>query len=354
MHIVLILSIIIIGMFFNKKPKMNVVLCAGALFLYAGLRASSVGIDTQGYENAFYYLRNISFSDIPITNIHGISRNPVFYYFLKTLQFISNDSQIMFITIGAIVAISISWFIYNYSENITLSFLIFVGLRFFYFTLTGLRAALAISIILFAYKYLEKKDYIKVVILTVIASLFHTSAIIFIFAIFIDKIKKSKILFIVVLIIFAINILLNNAITYWAIQLPLLSQYSSYVLNPILEESGLTVIFIFLITFIGYYFSTLSKSDKKNLTNISSIFLKHLFIGISFYIINFFYANAFRMGHYFIISIVALMPNIINNLKLNKKVTYLIKIVAIILLTTQYIIIGPGRGTENYLFFWQI
>lgn len=354
MHILLVVFILVGGIIFRKNKRGNVIFCGILLFLYAGLRSSSVGIDTLGYERAFYFLKNISFSEIINTDAHGISRDFVFYWFLKLLQFISGDSQIMFILIGGIVAFSISRFIYRYSENVTLSFLIYVGLRFFYFSLTGLRAAIAISIVVFAYKYLEEKKYIKVLITTLIASLFHGSAIIFIISIIIVKINKFISLFIISLSILIINILTNNSILFKVVQLPFFTQYSTYVLNANKESSGTTIIIIFTITTIGYFLSTLNKYDDKNSSEINFIFLKHLFIGIIFYVINFSFANAFRLGHFFTISIIPLMPNIIYNLRFDKKIKFIVKILAIILIIAQYIIIGPGAGTENYLFFWQV
>ena len=354
MHIVLILLIPIYGLIFQKNRKTNTFFCGMLLFLYSGLRASTVGIDTQGYELAFNFVKQLSFSQIFITNTYGVSRDPIFYCFLKVLQFLSDDAQIMFITIGLIVAISVSLFIYRYSQNITLSFLTFVGLRFFYFTLTGLRAAIALSIILFAYNYLEQKKYVKLLVVTLIASLFHASAIIFILAIFIVRFKKPMVLFMMSSILFVINIFSNNALLYMFTKLPIFSQYSSYIYNSEGDSSGLTLIVIFAITTIGYYFSSLNKNDKKELVYYNLIFLKLLFVGMLFYILNFSFANASRMGDYFCLSIIVFLPNVISNLKIDARLILFTKILAAVLLIMQYIIIGPGRGTESYLFYWQI
>ena len=129
-----------------KQRKAECILMGLALFLFAALRGSSVGVDVA--TSCQYYVADAHYSYYEILHLGSSylqSSEPVFHCFLHTLSFISSDPQFMLIVIGAILAIGFSYFAYHQDGSLFLSFLLFICLRIFAFTLTGLRQTVAID-----------------------------------------------------------------------------------------------------------------------------------------------------------------------------------------------------------------
>lgn len=103
-------------------------------------------------------LSNLSFGSLFTSTWLIVSRDPIFYSFMKILTYISEDPQFMLIITSVIVALSFSIFIYKNSINPLMSFIMFIGLRYYSFTLTGLRQAIAWSIILISYQFIKEKN----------------------------------------------------------------------------------------------------------------------------------------------------------------------------------------------------
>lgn len=86
--------------------------------------------------------------------------------------------------IFALMNFIIDFFIFKYikvqSKNLPLSLLIFMFGGFFAFSLSGMRQSIGVSIALYSIKYIYQKKPIRFVILILLASLFHTSALIFV------------------------------------------------------------------------------------------------------------------------------------------------------------------------------
>jgi hypothetical protein len=99
MHIALLSIICIIHVVVNSnichskdRRKTEAIWMGIALFLFAALRAPSVGIDVQSY--FANYAIDASWSYAEILNASSAftqSREPVFHLFLRTLSFLSDD-----------------------------------------------------------------------------------------------------------------------------------------------------------------------------------------------------------------------------------------------------------------------
>ena len=354
MHSILILSILIIGLliyFFSneKKGRKRLSIWAGLnLFMYGALRSTSVGIDVPFYENAYQMLPNISFESL-FTSTHLIlSRDPFFYAFIKFLTFISEDPQFMLIVISAIVAICFSIFVYKNSINPLLSIIMFIGLRYYSFTLTGLRQAIAWSIVMLSYEFIKDKKLIRFIATVCIASLFHSSAILFIVAYPLANIREIGRFSLIVGAGLYLNFATDNLILKLLVKLPLLQQYESYIYREEFATTGMTMLIIYFSILLFTLFmkkSFLKKTDNANLMFNLSL------IGFAITTLGYDYANIFRIGYYFIFPIVLLLPSVIKS-SFDKKSQLIVTFVVIVLLVMQFIILDPGGGTQNYKFFW--
>lgn len=354
MHIILILLILIIGLIIKlisspNKVNKRISTWAGVnLFFYGALRATTVGTDTFSYTNAYLMLPNLSFASLFTSTWLIVSRDPIFYSFIKILTYISEEPQFMLIIISAVVAFSFSIFIYKNSINPLLSYIMFIGLRYYSFTLTGLRQAIAWSIILYSYQFIKEQKFVKFALIVILASMFHSSAILFILSYPLAKIKKIEIMTLLIFLGSMFNLILNNLILKLLVKLPILQQYESYISIKEYGTTGTTILLIYMSILI-FFFVLKSKILNKDKNMYFAYNLSAIGVAITF--LSFNYANIFRIGYYFVIPIIILLPSSIKN-AFDKKSQLLINAVVITLLVVQFIIIGPGSGTDNYQFFW--
>ncbi|HEP1785528.1 TPA: EpsG family protein [Streptococcus suis] len=163
-----------------------------AMFLLYSLRASSVGRDVPGYERT-YGLANVDlFAGLHIGNFEKG------YLFLMWICNKLNLSFQWFLTLcNAIILFPIYRYIRKYSQNTFLSVIIYVCYIFFEFNLTGLRQAIATSIVLMAIMVLieSKQDWLgllKYCLIVLLAPLFHTGAFVALFYLPFHFMKKFK------------------------------------------------------------------------------------------------------------------------------------------------------------------
>ena len=151
----------------ESKPT----LIAGILLLsfVAGFRASDVGIDTMFYYEAFvtdFGLRPWQFKDegfrLLVRGVMWLTHSPETVFFLVSLA-----------TNSLIVAR-----LWDFRDRASFSFMAFLYIAIFYIgTMNTMRQYLAVAILFFATRYLEKRQYLPFVIGLAVATSIHTTAI---------------------------------------------------------------------------------------------------------------------------------------------------------------------------------
>lgn len=197
-YVLILLTIFLSYIINTTKPKGAEQYLKIMFFILAFLmmfRGSSVGNDTEDYAYLFqtinYYVDYYGVID----SFLSTSRYEAGFIVLNRLiGLLFKNSQWLFIFTGLFVAFAFGRFFYQYSLIPWLSTFMFLTLQFFDLSMSGLRQILAIAVLSFAYDFLIKRKLIPFVILVLVASSFHSSAITF-FA-FVPSIKnKSKFAF---------------------------------------------------------------------------------------------------------------------------------------------------------------
>ena len=173
----------------NKRNNIILTLSAVFLILFAGLR-DGVGTDWPAYKHFYQYgVDNVEIGYAFINNFFKSLDFP-FYIFLIFINFIS---------IGLITKASI-----KLSAIPILSLLIYYSDLYFYFNFSGMRQALALSIIIFSltYSFGPKRNIYIFLGLILCAITFHISSIIFSLAYFIPRRKLNKKEYIILLVSF--------------------------------------------------------------------------------------------------------------------------------------------------------
>lgn len=333
----------------NNNKKWQCILIGFCLFLFAALRGPSVGIDIGGatgyYETYSYYAR-IDFYEIS----ELAYRDFLWPYFIKFLTFFSDSPQLMLIVVGGIVACSFSYFLYYQNANVLLITFLFICLRIYPFTLTGLRQSVSMSFVWLALVSLFHSKHILFFSLVFLGSLFHKSAIIFLLAYPLIKIANTKTISLSLISFAIVNVVSGNQLI--SLVLPYIvgnrfDAYTQHALNASAQAGSTFLIYVTMYFFACIYFKKLNESDKT--------FKKHFklaTVALMFSIIAQVFPNMFRIAYYFIFFLFVIFSQSIFYV-FEKKYAPLIVALAILFLAAQYLFLGPGAGTDNYIFFWE-
>ena len=171
----------------QKKSSNEIVLALlpmVPLFVVSALRVN-VGTD---YKN---YLR--IYSTFIQEGIQG-RLEPGFYYLCRLIDFCNLPSQMIFVVSSAMILFFIALYIWKESPSPCFSIFLFVFSGWYFSSMNIVRQAMAISICMYGIHLLLKhRSYFFIIIATLVASLFHRTALIFLLiAILIYLMPKSR------------------------------------------------------------------------------------------------------------------------------------------------------------------
>lgn len=166
----------IIGIISKKSNKIYVSVMGVWFFLVFILRANNIGIDLKNYLPRYIMFGKAEWKDLYLVaseveaEIGYATLNKLLYYFFK------NERTIIYIT-ALIFVIGFCTLIYKKSKNSCLSFIIFVCIGLYADCFSTLRQMIAVIMISGSFQYIEKQDIKKFLMIVVLASFFHKSAI---------------------------------------------------------------------------------------------------------------------------------------------------------------------------------
>lgn len=154
----------------DKQKIWKIILTFLPLFLFGALRVD-FGYDYESYEDDYYSYREFG------TDQFGQSE--IGYQLLNTL---CPSFRFLIVIQSLLVCIAYAVFFYLYIPKdkriLALIMLFLSGQYTVYFMFSGMRNAIAISILIVAIPFIENRKLIYYIALTALASMFHTSALI--------------------------------------------------------------------------------------------------------------------------------------------------------------------------------
>lgn len=298
------------------------------LIFIGSVRGLDIGTDTSNY----YDMYNIINNDPNGINyiIRFVEPGWVFLNYACGLLF---DNYRSVIYIGMFLVLTPLFItIWKKKHNPFLVLFYYVALYFYYNSFNITRQMIAISIILFCFDYLERKKMKKFIVGVFFAMLFHYSAIICLFHIWI--VKKIKIN-----IIYAITILCSTYILGLYVipslisYIPIVGHYSAYIMdaqsNGSITRFLLNMFFVFIIAICE--------------TRKIKLYLNIFFIGIVIYNLFAFSSAVGRLALYFTCTQLFLYPTMTSRYKLNN---YILKCCSFIYATTYYFLMLNANSGE--------
>ncbi len=294
----------------------------------------------EGYNNSFQK----TYESIITSYKAG---DPIAYYLITKFATIFNSERIylmilaLFSLIPAIFYILREW----KDKNIQPMIIFIYMFSPFIFSFSACKQGIALSILMFSLKYVYDRELVRFTLCVVIASLFHSTALVFFPVYFflnkrgnLSTIKKVLIIIVCLFIIMNLQLILGSALD---------GRYEAYVTNVVEGKNRTFWLYSLLAIIFLVFREKLITLDKRN-----ELLIMMMVIGVICQYLGF--SNAFtkRIGEYFLMAQVFLIPQCIylftkRSRKLLKGLI-VIYFVAIFLISTP--ISASGMGFVPYQF----
>ena len=346
------LSVIIISYFFAYlAEKSNRGFLAGIYVLIysivAGCRAYTVGVDTHNYVILFEHPKWF-----PVEKEIGFST------FNRFVMNLTNNSSFLFFCYALIIYGLVVFRLWEMRDKISFSCasMTFIAMNFFE-SMNVMRQYVAVAIVFFATRYLAKGKYIIFSALVLLASTFHTSALLgigylgieLLFWNSISKKRRAFLTFMVIIGICLVPFVISET-----------NKYVHYFSNVTINV-GFRVMELLFVWFIALIY--LKGKGKKKLFPFSrqedSYFIRtaqcYYLIGCLIWIIGYFFSLMNRLAYYYIMYVCVLFGIIIKrkgNHKLIKFSLNALIILLVIYMLLNYVFISNGPEQHPYHFIW--
>lgn len=339
----------------NKSYKFFIFLSILTLSLFAALRHYSVGKDIEVYALSDFMSVKNQKSIVSVFTSFGSER--LYYLFDYVISKLFGNFRFFLFFHQFIISLLV--YKIALSEKNKGNFLLYIFsylLLTYNLTFNIIRQSLSIFIVLYSYKYLESRENIKYVIGVIIASMFHTSALICLLFPFIRIVSSWKHKYFYIIVTSTVIIIsyyyLNSILNFVGNNFSAFRHYSHYI--DIFDKTNLSKLYlytkIFMMMFFLFFSSYVCKIDRKNKNNSFLIYMCILDVVL-------FYACAFvkygyRFSYYFYAFNIYFIPRLYNTIqnKFNKKVYILL---VVVILITHWVIRNVIVGYDStvpYLF----
>lgn len=325
----------------TKKGKIILILSSFMLLFFVSAFRVNVGTDYLSYKEWFNSISEPSFGYV----------NFCFNNLIYIIKLFTNNSQYFFAATSFLILSIIYMVNIDEKKDYDMSLFLFIALGFYFSTFNGIRQWIAVALFMWAYKFAIKKDLKKYVILILVASLFHITALLLLpfYFVFNFKIKDKIKLIIVAIFLFVFKFLSFESIIAFLLENFAITFYYRYISSGVDLSQGVGSPFPILLSggMLLYYIIFKSKF-LKNMSNEMYEQNKHLcFIITIFAIINTVNNLFSRFALYFIPMLITLLPD--SYAIFDKKWTRIMKVLIIVVGIAFMIINTTLKNSNNPL-----
>jgi len=273
-----------------------------SLSLFAGLRASQVGTDTNGYLNSFFYYNSNSLNEVFTSQSTVEIGYRILQYFLKLL---TNKDYVFLTFMSAFVLFFQLRAIRLLSKNNLVSIFVFICFGIYTFSFNGLRQGIAAAVFMFSFYFILNKKFYHFLALIIFGSLFHKSILVVIpfYFLFLKKFN-SKLIFVLLLGSIILSLGISRMLLFSSI---LNDRYATYI--DFTSSGGFNLSFFYILTSIFFVFYR--KFIQKSLIAEYDVFLNSYLLGSIIFCVVVFtgtYIEITRVSFYFTITQLFLWP----------------------------------------------
>lgn len=311
------------------------------LWLIQSFRSIHTGTDLHSYIPYFYHSVHMNIGEYVQLNFEWGYQ----IYTQLVSHYISSNENVYLAITSLLLLAPVTYIIYKYSKNTSLSFIIFASFLIYLFSFSGLRQAIAIGITTLSYDFIARKKLIPFILLVLIASLFHTSAVLFIIAYpLCNYLRLTAKKYILIGIICTGGLFAIKSIAIWLVEL--LFSEGKYIHYLEKETTGaymlmLALLLLFIFTFFG---------KSKQLEHLRPL----IFAGILFQSLGLLSSSATRLAYYFFIFLFLALPAVTDARPKSERSIFNIAIAAFMVFFFFYTTGEGTMGVVPYHFYWEL
>lgn len=344
---------------YAKRQKWITGLGLFAVFLILSLKAPSVGIDIKGYSEQYYISKLMSWEN----NDYVFFENG--YIILeKIFSKAGFDFQFFAAFIYLVECLALYLLISKYSNDATMSLVIFVCYLTFIFSMSGLRQVIAMSVCIFAYLLFCKRKPIPIIcgmLLIILAITFHRSAYIFfiipLVMLYCNKVKKFNLIVFIIVLLFSIF----GRVFIWNI----VNRFMKNVDSATTITLGgnflflVGVMFFCLFTYEAYYgIGFFGKKKPIQTVAVPRIeFEDTMCLRVAelcvFGQIMFSGDSMLRTVNYFMILLIPFLPRMLTKYRKDQRLILQIALILFLLILFIQSLINNQLEVSHYKFFWE-
>lgn len=350
-----VISPIIIAFIFNSregKPHVNanqrtksvfLMLCGVIMFLMIALRSQYIGSeDSSRYFVGWEEISKTTFSGME-QYVEDSRMEPLFLYTEWVLSHVFIPAQFLFVFSGALFSVSVCRFVYKNCEDVVLGMTMYNTLGLFGFMIQGMRQSIAMSICLFAIEKCKKRELLQFVLLVILASLYHRSAIFFLIIYPFYGLKLN----------FKSCVILGAACTVLVASSGTLIQLGNEVVQAeyghAVDSGGIVAALIYVLI-IG---AALFLSGKKRQEVDFSFFVIFTVFGMTLYMMRYFNAQVMeRVSFYFMFGQLIVLPGTLRTFEKGWRQWATLGVMILCFLLSVYR--NYNSELVPYDFFWQV
>ena len=260
----------------ETKSQLSLFFSILMILFVAGFRGLNVGADSKQYASAYDQLKSLSISDaltVPIRSWSGYytySLEKGYRLYNKIVGLFGGSSQAIIFCNSLIIAILLYRLIRRNSPYFGLSIWLYVTLGFFQTEMNMTRNAIAILLCLNATAYIKARKLVKYALLIMLASTFHSTALVFIPLYWIINYIELTPKRLKILAILSIATGLIGTQVYYLLLKFAPSRYALYLVLAKSETEGPILVFLFLGIFFFIWFFCGKKLDANTFVMIDN------------------------------------------------------------------------------------
>lgn len=324
----------------NNRIRSKRTCIAGAIdwIILSGLRGLNIGADTEAYALSFEQSADKSFESLWQNVIMkyfynmDIEGKDFGYYFLeKVFRSFTSSYTLWLLFIAIIFTIPMAIFIYKYSSNACISWIIYSTLFYSFFAITGHRQTIATAIVVWGgLECIRKRKLIPFLLLTFVAYTIHASAICVLPFYWLSQIKLTKIKLLEYMFCIALAFLFRYRFLAFLQSIVGYESYQQY-------ETATAGIFMFLLIAIAIFVFAFWENIQVSDNQILDISVNALMIACCFSSLLLINPSFMRVVQYYSIFLLFLIPELKHAFCDNSKILFLriIGVIMVLLLIRQ-------------------
>lgn len=284
---------------FSEKLYVNA--CVIALILILGLRNQEMGRDLPGYLLSYDIIGAQSWDWVfNLTSFLHYEKG--FVVWMKICHSISSDGQFFLFACAAVSIYPLTKMWYNGSRNTMLSIIVFLGTPIFLMLFSALRQAMAFGFIAIAYTEIQNKRIFRFLVAVILASIFHTSALIFVVAYPVYWIKLGK-------KAAAVSVALLPIL--YILRVPIFILLTKVFYRQPDPDYNDAVTFFAVLSLIYAFCAIVRSKGDKHFNGLMNLF----FVGCAIQSMGGVYFSVVRLAYYYLLALTLLLPELAEVLK---------------------------------------